>query len=647
MKKALASPRQFLTRSDDAIPRVQRLFRLISGMERTQKALILQGVEASAITLAFGFSLLSFHGLIQNLPGFALTVSWLGALLLSGGLSRALGLNHTRLIGYRAAEMLQSGLVAVAVAVAALVPPALVSQPMPIAFGILFGVLYLSLNIAMRISMRAAVVHLYETGQARKRVLIYGAGQTGLQLAAALATDHAVRPVCFVDSDPTLQSRSRRGLPVYAPERIPSLLRSGEIDRIVLAIPSVGRAERARIERSLRLMGAEVQTMPSFADFLEGRMEDAPLQHAGLETLMGREMIENQLPEVRDAYCAKRVLVTGAGGSIGSEICRQLLMCKPEVLVLLDHSELMLFEIERELADLRPETRLIPVLGSICEGDLVQDVLKRYQIDTVLHAAAYKHVPMVECNLIEGLRNNVLGTKVLADAAMAAGVQQFTLISSDKAVRPTSTMGASKRLAELVVQDLATRSTQTRFGMVRFGNVLGSSGSVVPLFREQIALGGPVTVTHPKVSRFFMTISEAVRLVLLAGSYAEHGDVLVLKMGDPVLIRDIARQMIEGPGLTVRNATNPQGDIEITYTGLRPGEKLKEELLLRSDMITTPHDKIMRSPENGLSELEIASALRDLRAVIRQRDESAAKSLLDRWIEGRNAPQAPQILPAE
>lgn len=623
------------------------LYRLVRGLTRARKALILMGVEGGAVSAAYAVACLSLGPLLLGgiWPWVALS-GWAVAMVLAAGLTMALGLNHARLIAYRGPEILQSGLVAVAVAVAAMALPAMAGHPLPARFGALFGLSYLALTILARLALRQLVIHLYEMGTARKRVLIYGAGQTGQQLADALRTDVAVVPVCFVDDNPTLQGRNQRGLPVYAPERLPALLRTRDIDQVVLAMPSVSRPVQLRIERQLRLLGCEVKTIPSFADLLEGRTAPEPIRHVKMHKLMGRE-IENDLPGVRDAYRGKRVLVTGAGGSIGSEICRQLLICKPDVVVMLDHSELALFQIERELADLRPDAMVVPVLGSICEEDLVRDVLRRYRIDTVLHAAAYKHVPMVECNLLEGLRNNVLGTKTLADAALEAGVAQFTLISSDKAVRPTSAMGASKRLAELIVQDLATRSTHTKFGMVRFGNVLGSSGSVVPMFREQIGRGGPVTVTHPEVSRYFMTISEAVRLVLLAGSFAAKGDVLVLKMGKPVLIRDIARQMIEGAGLSLRDADTPEGDIEIVYTGLRPGEKLHEELLLREDMMTTPHDKIMRSPERGLSELEMAVALRDLRGAIAARDTDAAHALLDRWVEGRALIGPQRAVPAE
>lgn len=609
---------------------------------------MLQGVELLAVTAAFACTWVMLQRVIpDSVPMWVFLLSWISAAGLSGVLTLSLGLNHTRLIAYRGAELLQSSLVTVATAVATMGLPGSVGHPLPPEFAFVFGVLYLSSAVAARIVLREFVIRVYEKGQNRLRVLIYGAGQTGQQLVDALRSDNAVVPVCFVDDNPTLQSRSLRGLPVFAPERVPDLLISKEIDRVVMAMPSASRPVQARIEEKLRRLGCDVQRIPSFSDWLAGNRNPKPIQHVGISHLLNRKKVENELPEVRNAYNGKRVLVTGAGGSIGSEICRQLMLCNPEILILLDHSELALFQIERELSDLKTDVSVVPVLGSICEDDLVRDVLSRYRVDTVLHAAAYKHVPMVECNLIEGLRNNVLGTKVLADAALQAGVAQFTLISSDKAVRPTSIMGASKRLAEMVVQDMATRSQSTRFGMVRFGNVLGSSGSVVPLFREQIAQGGPVTVTHPEVSRFFMTISEAVRLVLLAGSFDTQGEVLVLKMGKPVLIRDVARQMIEGAGMSVRDSQTPDGDIEIIYTGLRPGEKLYEELLLREDMITTPHKKIMRSPERGLSELEMASVLRDLRTAIQHRNSDSALAILDRWIEGRAVIGPHQAVPAE
>ena len=357
------------------------------------------------------------------------------------------------------------------------------------------------------------------------------------------------------------------------------------------------------------------------------------LSPVSIGDLLGRSRLEYELPSVSDTYSGRRVLITGAGGSIGSELCRQLISCKPERIVLLDHSELALYTITKEMNDLTSDIVIEPVLGSVCDRELVEQVLNTNKVDVVLHAAAYKHLTLVETNEIAGISNNVFGTKTMADAARAAEVERFILVSSDKAVRPTNVMGASKRLAELVVQDLSTRSEKTRLSMVRFGNVLGSSGSVIPLFEEQIARGGPVTLTHGEVTRYFMTISEAARLVLLAGSFARGGDVFVLDMGDPVPIRKLARQMIEGAGLSVMDEENPKGDIEIVEIGLRPGEKLHEELLISPDMLTTPHQKIMRAQESFLSELEMANALKDLRQAINTRDPQAARAVISRWVE--------------
>jgi FlaA1/EpsC-like NDP-sugar epimerase len=349
--------------------------------------------------------------------------------------------------------------------------------------------------------------------------------------------------------------------------------------------------------------------------------------------LLGRDALENELPDVSDVYAGRRILVTGAGGSIGSELCRQLVQCRPATLILMDHGEHVLFQIERELRGLAPDLEIIPILGSVCDAALVNVLMRAKKIDVVLHAAAYKHVPLVESNAIEGMRNNVLGTRTVANAAREAGVERFILVSTDKAVRPTSVMGGSKRFAEMIVQDLATRSDKTRFSMVRFGNVLGSSGSVIPVFADQIAQGGPVTLTHPEVTRYFMTIPEAVRLVLLAGSFARDGDVFVLDMGEPVAIQDIARRMIEASGYSVRDAANPRGDIEIAITGLRPGEKLHEELLIGSDMLTTPHPRILRAQEGHLSEIELAKALKSLSEAIETRDMALLRSILAQWIE--------------
>jgi FlaA1/EpsC-like NDP-sugar epimerase len=468
----------------------------------------------------------------------------------------------------------------------------------------------------------------------RMPVLIYGAGKTGQQLATALLNDDRLRPVAFVDDAPRLRGLGVAGLHVHGPEEIDTLVARHRVRRIILAMPSASEATHARLTRRLAATGCEVHALPTFADLVTGRAvtpyESRPLDPA---TLLGRDALENELPGITDAYAGRRVLVTGAGGSIGAELCRQIVGCAPKALILLDHGEHALFQIERELRDLAPEVEIQPVLGSVCQKALVSVLMRARKIDVVLHAAAYKHVPMVEANAIEGMRNNVIGTRTVALAAQEAGVERFILVSTDKAVRPTSVMGASKRFAEMIVQDLATRAARTRFSMVRFGNVLGSSGSVIPTFAEQIARGGPITLTHPDVTRYFMTIPEAVRLVLLAGTIARGGDVFVLDMGAPVRVRDIALRMIGAAGLTPRDADNPDGDIAIEVTGLRPGEKLHEELLIGSDMLTTPHPRILRAQEGHLSEIELAKALSALSEAIETRDVALLRTILAQWIE--------------
>ncbi|MEM7320790.1 MAG: nucleoside-diphosphate sugar epimerase/dehydratase, partial [Pseudomonadota bacterium] len=397
---------------------------------------------------------------------------------------------------------------------------------------------------------------------------------------------------------------------------------------------------RKEIVAALDPLPCDVQTMPGLADMLEnGDLVDS-LKPVSLDDLLGRTAVDLDVPDIAKAYAGRTVLITGAGGSIGSELCRQMLHCRARRIILFDHSEYALYRIDREIRPLAQlaGVEVATVLGSITSSARVTWALQEYDVEIVLHAAAYKHVPLVEANELAGTRNNVQGTQILADAARSAGVERFILISTDKAVRPTNIMGATKRIAEMVIQDLQTRSDKTRFAMVRFGNVLDSSGSVIPLFREQIAAGGPVTLTHKDVNRFFMTVPEAARLVLLAGSYADGGDVFVLDMGKPVKIADLARQMIELSGRTVRNAQNPDGDIEIAVTGLRPGEKLYEELLIGGDTLATPHPKILRAQEAFPSQIEMAALLRELIQAIEQQNPEKVRQVIIRWVEGYEEP---------
>lgn len=494
--------------------------------------------------------------------------------------------------------------------------------------------------VMTRIFIRHALHAIYVKGQHRNRVLIYGAGQTGTQLALALQTDDTLEAVAFVDDNSTLQRMVVAGLRVYSPINITKLVRDMQINRVVLAMPSNSPTRQAQILRRLKGLDCDVRIMPSFARLVgEGELLDQ-VQPVDPNAFLNRSGRSFDRTQIEDTYCGQTVLISGAGGSIGSELCRQLMNSRPARLVLLDISEAALYQIDRELRDSYHDRieqgalSIRPVIGSVCDRARMDRLLAEERPSVVLHAAAYKHVPLVEQNLSVALHNNSIGTRTLAEAARAAGVKRFVLVSTDKAVRPTNVMGATKRLAELGVQDLATRPHDTLFSIVRFGNVLGSSGSVIPLFEEQIARGGPVTVTHPEVTRYFMTISEAAQLVLLAGSYAKGGEVYVLEMGKPVSILSLARQLIKDRGYSIRDADNPDGEIELSFTGLRPGEKLHEELLIGNETEPTENSKIMRAREELLSELEYAAAMQAAQKAIEAGEDDAVRQLLRRFVAG-------------
>ncbi len=450
----------------------------------------------------------------------------------------------------------------------------------------------------------------------KERVLIYGAGSSGRQLAQALLNGEQFHPVAFVDDDITLQRSTILGIHVGSPSQIAAIIRAKNISRILLALPSASRARRREVLESLGNMPIPVQTVPGMSDIVDGSMRIDELQDVKIEDLLGRDPVEPKLKLMHANIKDKVVMVTGAGGSIGSELCRQIVQYEPKTLILFELSEFGLYSIEQELRalikDEHLEVSLQPILGNVQKQSRVQAVMAKFGVQTVYHAAAYKHVPLVEYNIVEGVFNNVFGTWRAAEAAVVAGVETFVLISTDKAVRPTNIMGASKRLAELVLQGLATRQNRTRFCMVRFGNVLGSSGSVVPLFREQIRNGGPITVTHPEIIRYFMTIPEAAQLVIQAGAMGKGGDVFVLDMGEPVRIADLARRMVHLMGLEVKDSQHPDGDIEICFSGLRPGEKLYEELLIGENVRQTAHPRIMAANEVSLNWKDMAELLRQL-----------------------------------
>ncbi|WP_428830145.1 polysaccharide biosynthesis protein [Cereibacter changlensis] len=616
------------------------LFECADRLSRPQKRLVLLLIDsllAPIVLLATGLLLPTVPG--QHLLLFPAAALW-AALIAS-----LLGLPRIKLNAYESLAILKTGACAALLALAVALTAWLGGAPLPLAAIILFGLMLFLASVGARMAMLHLLLWTLQLNQKRYRVLIYGAGNTGSQLAAALSSRGAIRPVAFVDDNAALQGMTVSGLKVHPPREIERIMRERDINRVLLAMPSVSPPKLAQIAQRLQLTGLDVHTVPSFAQLVGAEQLVDNLTPFVCGRFLGRQ-VEEALPQGAEAYVGRSILVTGAGGSVGSELCRQLLLIRPARIVLFDVSEIALYTIDRELSERAEGTgvEIVAVLGSVMESRLVRMVMAEHRIEVVFHAAAYKHVPLVEANPIAGLANNVLGTRTLADAAHEAGVARFILISTDKAVRPTNIMGASKRLAELVVQDMARRSAGTVFSMVRFGNVLGSSGSVIPLFKEQIARGGPVTLTHEDVTRYFMTISEAARLVLLAGSFAHGGDtaggdVFVLDMGQPVRIRDLARQMIEAAGYSVRSPGNPAGDIEIVVTGLRPGEKLHEELLIGEGLLTTPHAKILRAREDSLSELEMASALRALRAAVAVGNAEAARQVIHAWVDGYRAPE--------
>ena len=479
------------------------------------------------------------------------------------------------------------------------------------------------------------------------KVVIYGAGNTGRQLATAMSNSHEMRVVGFLEDDDRLHGHVLNGLPIYDPADLADLVETLGISDVLLALPSISRKRRNEILNQIRHVKVAVRTLPRFTDLAQGKVSISDVRELDIDDLLGREPVTpNHIllgKNIRD----KVVLVTGAGGSIGSELCRQALKQKPAKLLLVEISEHALYSIHAELEQLcltlnkteeganeASPCPLVPLLASVRDEERMREIMATWRPNTVYHAAAYKHVPLVEHNPAEGIKNNVFGTLATAKAAAEHGTSDFVLISTDKAVRPTNIMGASKRLAEMVLQALAAMSTDTRFSMVRFGNVLGSSGSVVPRFRQQIRDGGPITLTHADITRYFMTIPEASQLVIQAGAMARGGDVFVLDMGQPVRIIDLARRMIELSGLTVQDQGNPDGDIGIDITGLRPGEKLYEELLIGDNPQSTSHSRIMKAHEDFLAWNALEAKLHSLEMALNVNDVGVVRVMLQEMVSG-------------
>ncbi|HBM09166.1 MAG: hypothetical protein CMK95_05260 [Pseudomonas sp.] len=484
------------------------------------------------------------------------------------------------------------------------------------------------------------------------KVAVYGAGAAGNQLAAALRLGRGMRPVAFIDDDPNLYNRSIAGLRVYSPKHIQQMIDEMGADEILLAIPSASRARRREVLETLEHYPLHVRSVPGFMDLASGRVKVEDIQEVDIADLLGRDAVPPQQALFEKCILGKVVMVTGAGGSIGSELCRQILLNKPQTLLLFEHSEFNLYsihiELERTIERASLPVKLVPILGSIRNPERLLDVMRTWQVETIYHAAAYKHVPMVEHNVAEGVLNNVLGTMNTAQAAVQAGVANFVLISTDKAVRPTNVMGSTKRVAEMILQALSRETApvvfnadgavhyvnKTRFTMVRFGNVLGSSGSVIPRFYQQIRSGGPVTVTHPKITRYFMTIPEAAQLVIQAGSMGQGGEVFVLDMGKPVKIAELAEKLIHLSGLSVRSEKCPHGDIAVEFTGLRPGEKLYEELLIGDNVSPTEHPMIMRADEEYVTWDALRGVLKKLLKAVEQDDYPQVRVLLREVVSG-------------
>ena len=477
----------------------------------------------------------------------------------------------------------------------------------------------------------------------RPKVLVYGAGSAGRQLAAAMHNSPDMQVVGFLDDDERLHRQVLNGLVIYDPGHLASIVQDKDISSVLLALPSLNRARRNTILANIRDAKVAVHTLPSVSDLAQGKVSVSDLHELDIDDLLGRDAVAPNTILLARNVTGKTVLVTGAGGSIGSEICRQILRIKPQRLLLVDSSEYALYAIHAELEDYWQKhfadvelSPVIPLLGSVRDADRMKEVIATWMPQTIYHAAAYKHVPLVEHNPAEGIKNNVFGTLVVSELAVEHNVSDFVLVSTDKAVRPTNIMGASKRLAEMVLQAIAKRGTpqSTRFTMVRFGNVLGSSGSVVPKFRQQIKQGGPVTVTHSEMTRYFMTIPEAAQLVIQAGAMSKGGDVFVLDMGEPVKIMDLARRMIELSGLTVRDSENIDGDIEIEVTGLRPGEKLYEELLIGDNPQGTNHPRIMRAHEEFLEWDALKIKLGELSSAVDNNQIDIVRRLLQELVSG-------------
>ncbi|TOA50188.1 nucleoside-diphosphate sugar epimerase [Vibrio parahaemolyticus] len=612
---------------------MQRL-QFIWQLSRTHKRIVSVLIDVVLISLAFHLAILVRSG---GTNYFSYPVVWgiqLVVTIVTIAIFARLGLYRAvlRYLTFQALFVVAAGAVISATLVAAL--SFYMSDPFPRTVPIIYGAFLALFCGGPRVLVRSLIAQSYSTQS--KEVLIYGAGSGGRQLAMALRSSGDYRVRAFIDGDSTLCNTMILGLPVIAIEDAMPLINKYDVSQVLLAVPSAKRSRRKVILDELAKLPVEVLTVPDMTDIVSGKAKIDELKDVAIEDLLGRDPVAPQQVLLEANIKDKVVMVTGAGGSIGSELCRQIVEQSPKSIILFELSEFGLYQIDRELNQLKIEKGLtcdiIPLLGSVQRQHRLETTMSSFKVQTVYHAAAYKHVPLVEFNVIEGVRNNIYGTYYTACAAIKAGVESFVLISTDKAVRPTNVMGTTKRMAELGLQALADQENAkpngTRFCMVRFGNVLGSSGSVIPVFKKQIASGGPVTVTHPEITRFFMTIPEAAQLVIQAGAMGKGGDVFVLDMGESVKITDLACNLIQLSGLEVKSEANPHGDIEIQFSGLRPGEKLYEELLIGDNVKQTAHERIMTAHEVHLPLKEYELLLNDLDFACHSMDHENIRTLL-------------------
>ncbi|EGR2300661.1 polysaccharide biosynthesis protein [Vibrio parahaemolyticus] len=612
---------------------MQRL-QFIWQLSRTNKRIVSVLIDIILIFIAFHLAILVRSGDSNYFTYPAVWGIQIAVTIVTIAVFARLGLYRAvlRYLTFQALFVVTAGAVISATLVAAL--SFYMSDPFPRTVPIIYGAFLALFCGGPRVIVRSLIAQSYSTQS--KEVLIYGAGSGGRQLAMALRSSGDYRVRAFIDGDSTLCNTMILGLPVIAIEDAMPLINKYDVSQVLLAVPSAKRSRRKVILDELAKLPVEVLTVPDMTDIVSGKAKIDELKDVAIEDLLGRDPVAPQQVLLEANIKGKVVMVTGAGGSIGAELCRQIVEQSPKSIILFELSEFGLYQIDRELNQIKVEKGLtcdiIPLLGSVQRQHRLETTMAAFEVQTVYHAAAYKHVPLVEYNVIEGVRNNIYGTYYTACAAIKAGVESFVLISTDKAVRPTNVMGTTKRMAELGLQALAeqenTKPNGTRFCMVRFGNVLGSSGSVIPVFKKQIASGGPVTVTHPEITRFFMTIPEAAQLVIQAGAMGKGGDVFVLDMGESVKITDLASNLIQLSGLEVKSEANPHGDIEIQFSGLRPGEKLYEELLIGDNVKQTAHERIMTAHEVHLPLGEYELLLNELDFACHNMDHENIRTLL-------------------